>query len=91
MKRQKVEWYEHHGKSVAVFTARKGMHRKHCLCFLCKKFFPNTEKNCPIAQATYENCVQFSITTPVYECPDFDNIYGVKNEQNNVETSQPVV
>jgi hypothetical protein len=28
-------------------------------------------ENCPIAQATYENCVRFNTVTPVFECPEF--------------------
>jgi hypothetical protein len=66
-----IEYYEHHGKKVAVQQKLKGKHRDHCLCFMCSKLRPNTPENCPIAQATYENCVRFGTTTPMYECPEF--------------------
>jgi len=67
-----IERYEHHGRNVAVFTERKGKHKEHCLCFSCAKFHPGTPENCHIAQATYENCVRYGTTTPMYECPDFN-------------------
>jgi len=68
----KVEQYEHHGESVYVISELKGQHRKNCLCFNgCLKFKPGEPDNCPIAQAVYENCVKYNITTPMYECPKF--------------------
>ena len=70
--------YEHHGKVVWVDRRLQGLHRSHCLCFKCEKFFPGLPNNCPIAQATFENCVKFNTTTPVYECPEF-------SEQKKVE------
>lgn len=63
--------YQHHGQIVWVDLALKGLHRSHCLCFKCEMFEPGTPQNCPIAQATYENCVKHNLTTPVYECPKF--------------------
>ena len=68
-----IEKYEHHGVEVLVDSELKGKHREHCLCYQsCVNFKPGTPENCPIAQATYENCVKFGTTTPVYECPKFD-------------------
>ena len=82
-----IEWYEHHGNRVAVMSDLKGKHREHCLCFECLKFYPDNEKwkggsnlpgaekkekNCPIAQATFDNCEKHGLVTPVYECPKFD-------------------
>lgn len=64
--------YEHHGAIVSVREDLKGKHREHCLCFSCKHFNPGTAANCEIAQATYENCVKFNTTTPVFECPKFE-------------------
>jgi hypothetical protein len=71
-----VEQYLHHGKMVWVFKERKGQHRQHCLCFICFKFKPGQPDNCPIAQAVYENCVKFNLTTPMYECPEFQVLPG---------------
>lgn len=70
--------YEHHGKLVWVDRRLQDFHRSHCLCFKCGKFFPGLPSNCPIAQATFENCVKFNTTTPMYECPEF-------GEQKKVE------
>jgi hypothetical protein len=65
--------YEHHSVSVSVQEELKGKHREHCLCFQgCKKFNPGTENNCPIAQENYEFCVKYNMTTPVWECPEFE-------------------
>jgi len=63
--------YIHHGTWVWVREDLKGKHREHCLCHSCKYFQLNTHWNCPIAQANYENCVKYSIVTPVWECPNF--------------------
>lgn len=64
--------YEHHGAMVKVREDLKGRHRDFCLCFTenCKKFKPGQPDNCPIAQATFENCVKFNTTTPMWECPE---------------------
>ena len=67
-----IGWYEHHGVKVAVRECLKGKHREHCLCFWCAKFSPETDDNCEIAQATYENCVRFNTTTPMWECPEYE-------------------
>ena len=69
------EKYLHHGKQVFVKTENKGKHRENCLCFNCKKLdIKNRDNNCPIANALYENCVKFNVVTPVYECPDFQEV-----------------
>lgn len=68
-----IEQYEHHGKTVSVMEELKGKHRQHCLCFAgCRRFFPESPNNCRIAKATFENCVKFGITTPMYECPEYE-------------------
>lgn len=55
-----------------VMICLKGKHKEHCLCHSdCRKFKPNTSENCPIAQATFENCAKFNIVTPMYECPEY--------------------
>ena len=64
--------YIHHGKEVWVRKDLKGTHREHCLCFQCEKLnIGDREKNCPIANELYKNCVKFNVTTPVFECPEF--------------------
>ena len=64
--------YEHHGRLVWVRLDLKGTHRNLCLCFSCQKFTPeDREKNCPISNDTFENCVKHGLTTPVTECPEF--------------------
>jgi hypothetical protein len=63
--------YEHHGATVFVDEKLKGTHRQHCLCFKCDSFKPGSPNNCPIAQKLYELCVEYNLTTPVYECPVF--------------------
>jgi len=64
--------YEHHGIEVSVNDFLKGKHREYCLCFSCIKFHPSDKENCPIAQATFENCVKFNTVTPMWECPEFN-------------------
>lgn len=69
--------YTHHGKKVKVQEHLKGRHREHCLCFMCKHFNPdNHDENCMIANEVYENCVDFNIVTPVWECPEFEEKDG---------------
>lgn len=63
--------YEHHGQVVWVRSRDKGTHRSHCLCFSCDKFAPGQPTNCPVAQRLYQICVDEDMTTPVYECPRF--------------------
>lgn len=77
-----IEQYEHHGIMVSVFSERKGKHKDHCLCFVCSKFKPGTKEHCPIAQATFENCVKYGTTTPMYECPEFKEKLTAYNKQS---------
>ena len=64
--------YEHHGGEVFVREDLKGRHREHCLCMTCGLLVPgDREKNCPIAQAVFDNCVKYNITTPMWECPKY--------------------
>ena len=66
------EQYKHHGTNVWIRSNLKGKHREYCLCHSCKKLdVVNVENNCPIARAIYKNCVEFNLTTPVWECPEF--------------------
>ena len=67
-----VEWYTHHGNRVAVFGDLRGLHRDCCLCYECAKFKPESrEENCPTASLLYALCVRCGLTTPVWECPDY--------------------
>lgn len=70
---QPTEKYVHHGAEVNVFSHFKGQHRSVCLCYECKFFAPEPrEENCPIAEAVYENCIKYNLTTPICECPKFE-------------------
>jgi len=65
--------YEHHGELVWMMDELKGKHRENCLCYHCLKFVPeDREKNCKIANDLYDNCIKYSLTTPVYECKEFE-------------------
>ena len=66
------EQYEHHGRMVWVNRALKGLHTDSCLCYSCAKFKPGTPENCPQAQLLYNYCVMLGMTTPVWECPIFE-------------------
>jgi len=68
-----LEKYEHHGRMVWVDSELKGKHRDHCLCHKCCRFIPDDrEENCPIANVVYRVNVLTGITTPVWECPEFE-------------------
>lgn len=64
--------YEHHGKPVWVENKNLGKHRENCLCYSCKKFTPDKAGNCDIAQDVFATCIRHHITTPVWECPEFE-------------------
>ena len=65
--------YNHHGVMVWVQQSLKGKHREHCACFFCTKFDPiNRERNCSIANQLFKLCTEYSLVTPVYECPHFE-------------------
>ena len=69
----KVTKYNHHGVEVYTNKETMGKHREFCLCFQCSKLnIEERQKNCPIANAIYDNCVKFNLTTPVFECPVFE-------------------
>jgi hypothetical protein len=63
--------YVHHDAEVWVRDDLKGRHKQHCLCHACDQFHPGQEDNCWIAQSLYLTDVEFSIVTPVWECPEF--------------------
>lgn len=68
--------YQHHGNIVKVREDLKGKHRDYCLCHQnCAKFKPGQPDHCRIAADTFNNCVKNKLTTPVWECPEY--------EQNN--------
>lgn len=71
--------YEHwEGRpKVWVRTDLQGKHREHCLCWSCTKLKPGKPDNCPRAQELYEYCVRNDMTTPVWECPDFEAVLDV--------------
>ena len=67
--------YNHHNRNVFVREDLKGKHRDYCLCFKCKAFTPDVEKaNCRIARILFAVCETFNLVTPVWECPEFDEI-----------------
>lgn len=69
----KIVKYRHHGRLVSVDMLLKGKHRYHCLCWKCRKFKPSSrDNNCKIANALYSICCLTGVTTPVFECPDFE-------------------
>lgn len=75
--------YQHHGADVWVREDLKGKHWDYCLCRDCAKL--NTgdrDKNCPIANALYDNCVKFNVVTPVWECPAFNK--GESGHERNI-------
>ena len=70
--KNKVVFYDHHGTRVAVRSCLKGKHREHCLCHICKRFFPeDRDLNCAVANLVYALDVAQGLTTPVWECPRF--------------------
>lgn len=69
----KYEQYVHHGTKVSVRKDLRGRHREFCLCFACDHFKPEDRTaNCPTANLLYALCVRCGLTTPVFECTDFD-------------------
>lgn len=66
--------YTHHDKEVWARRTLIGEHRKHCLCWDCKKFDPQDRiKNCPIANMVYKLCAENDLVLPVWECPVFES------------------
>lgn len=69
----KFEQYEHHGTLTWVRQDLKGKHAEHCLCWSCARFHPESrDDNCPIANVLYRLDIVLNITTPVWECPLFE-------------------
>ena len=71
-----IIWYTHHKRKVWVRDDLKGHHRNFCLCYICKRNPFNREEGeekCPIADAIYQNCKEFGVVTPVWECPEFED------------------
>jgi len=69
----KIVRYEHHGVNVAVREDLKGRHWEHCLCHSCAKLnLQDRQSSCPIANALYALCVLTGCTTPVFECPKYE-------------------
>lgn len=66
--------YIHHEKEVNTFEETKGRHREFCLCHNeCKFFKPETrEGNCTLANELFEYDVRNGMTTPVIECPKYE-------------------
>lgn len=65
--------YEHHGVEVETFAETKGRHREYCLCHNhCKHFKPGQPDNCPIAELVFRVDVLCNLTTPVIECPKYE-------------------
>ena len=52
----------------------KGTHRENCLCFSCERFKNDTPEKCQKADELYQLCCKHNMVTPVYECPDFQEI-----------------
>ena len=74
---QKYVRYDHYGSNVWVREDLKGKHREHCLCWSCGKFKPlSRDDNCPKANILYAYCVNLEMTTPVWECVDFEEKDG---------------
>ena len=71
---EQYEQYEHHSKLVWVDKKLRGTHRSHCLCWSCKDFRPGLEENCERAKELYAYCVKWGMTTPVFECPVFNEL-----------------
>lgn len=69
---QRIVRYMHHGRSVAVRADLQGKHRQHCLCYGCERFYDSANGGCPIAKATFDNCVKFGTVTPIWECPKYE-------------------
>ena len=59
--------YEHHGAEVSVRENLKGLHRDHCLCHSCSEL-----DKCITAKELFKLNKRFGITTPVWECPNFN-------------------
>ena len=69
--------YIHHDVEVSTFEETKGHHREYCLCHNhCKFFKPDLPaiENCQLAQENFEYDVKYGMTTPVIECPKYEQV-----------------
>jgi hypothetical protein len=66
--------YEHRGNLVWVESDRVGIHQRYCMCYDCKRFAPEDKENCKIAEDVFINCKNNHIVTPVWECPEFEEL-----------------
>lgn len=72
MPKKEFEVYLHHDIPMWVRKDLKGQHRDHGLCHSCAWFKPeNREQNCKIANALYRFDILANVTTPVWECAEF--------------------
>ena len=56
-----------------------------CLCYACARFNPNTNLNCPIAQANYELAKRYNLRVPVVACGNFSSIEGTFVDDNGLD------
>lgn len=56
-----------------------------CLCYACARFNPNTNLNCPIAQANYELAKRYNLRVPVVACGNFSSIEGTFIDDNGLD------
>lgn len=82
---QRTIRYNHHGRMVSVRADLQGKHRQHCLCYGCERFQGPTP--CPIAKATFDNCVKFGTVTPVWECPSYKESTNVRRPRRSARRS----
>jgi len=71
----KFKQFYHHRQTWG-FTEYEGRHRQLSLCWSCLWLQPETPDNCPIAQAVFDLDKDHGITTPVLECPEFEQKAG---------------
>lgn len=67
-KYKKIRLY---GKETFAIIGKEHINNKICMCYDCKRFIKDDRDNCPIAQAIYDLCVHFNVTTPVTRCEFF--------------------
>jgi hypothetical protein len=71
---------------VAVFEDLIGLHREHCLCYRCEKYYPDTPENCWLAEEIYRMNKKYNLVTPVWECRLFET--KIKHLEIKVDDSQ---
>ena len=79
-----IEWYEHHGDTVAVKPEYRGKHREICLCYTCMNFLPEEdERHCQLAADLYAFCKKHGGTAIRQECPAFQERGPVWHESDD--------